>query len=316
MINMLKIETTSKSNGAISQNLVVLNLNTALWIFIVVLSTYSYRANAQFDYSSFRDDLYPKSPQAAGLAKYVDYPVDKSSGVINVSIPIYTIKARGFELPISLDYHTGGVKVDQLATSVGLGWVLNAGGMITRTVKGTWPDEAGGVGYGGYLVNGKIPDNYQTILTRAFPPPSGIYPPEPEWDMQPDQFYLNCAGLTGSFIHDYQGNIHLIPEQDIKIEDISTIGMFNSWQVTRPDGTKFIFRDTEKSRVEFKIWNGSLQQQYPGVNNVSSAWMVNEIITSKNDKIEFIYGSEEVVKDFVSTSGFDAGKYCKGTGIY
>src|SRR5690606_19671137 len=110
-------------------------------VFLAFLISPNIIAQNGWSYRSFKDDFFPKSPNAEGLARYVEYPVDKSSGALNLSIPIHTIKIRGFELPISLDYHTGGIKVDQQSTSVGLGWVLNAGGLITRTVQGTYPDE-------------------------------------------------------------------------------------------------------------------------------------------------------------------------------
>jgi hypothetical protein len=118
--------------------------------------------SAQFSYAKYRDDFHPKSPNTEGLLRYIEWPVDKSSGTLNITIPIHTLKVNGFELPISLDYHTGGIKVNQLASSVGLGWVLNTGGILTRTVKGDATDEDGigpiyGSG-GGYLsCRGMIP---------------------------------------------------------------------------------------------------------------------------------------------------------------
>lgn len=83
----------------------------------------------------------PASADAAALGKYGSIPVSPYTGVPNISIPLYTIKSGDLTLPISLSYHAGGIKVEEMASSVGLGWVLNAGGAITRTVRGL-PDEA------------------------------------------------------------------------------------------------------------------------------------------------------------------------------
>ena len=77
----------------------------------------------------------PKSPTAYSFAKYVDYPVSYYTGVPNISIPLYEISVGGLNIPISLSYHASGITASQEATRVGLGWSLNAGGMISRTVK-------------------------------------------------------------------------------------------------------------------------------------------------------------------------------------
>src|SRR5580700_1992183 len=76
------------------------------------------------------------SPTAAALGKYGDIPVSYNTGIPNVSIPIYTVKAGSLSLPISLSYHASGLKVQEQASWVGAGWSLNAGGVITRTVVG------------------------------------------------------------------------------------------------------------------------------------------------------------------------------------
>lgn len=68
------------------------------------------------------------TPNAASLGKYGDIPVSHHTGVTNISIPIYTIQEGDINLPISLDYHSSGIKVDEVASWIGLGWSLNVGG--------------------------------------------------------------------------------------------------------------------------------------------------------------------------------------------
>ena len=76
------------------------------------------------------------APNAAALGKYGDYSVGNFTGVPDISIPIYTVQDGSLSLPISLSYHASGVKVAEMASWVGAGWSLNAGGIITRTVLG------------------------------------------------------------------------------------------------------------------------------------------------------------------------------------
>ena len=76
--------------------------------------------------------IIPPSPNASALFKFTDVPVSIYTGTANVSVPIYTIQAKGLSVPISLDYHTGGIKLKEEAGWVGLGWALTAGfGMVT-----------------------------------------------------------------------------------------------------------------------------------------------------------------------------------------
>src|SRR5688572_23473055 len=87
--------------------------------------------------------VIPPSPDAAALGKYGDIPVNYSSGVPDISLPVYTITQSGLQVPISVSYHAGGIKVEERASWVGLGWSLNAGGAITRSIVGL-PDEDDG----------------------------------------------------------------------------------------------------------------------------------------------------------------------------
>lgn len=76
------------------------------------------------------------SPEAASLGKYGNIPVSEYTGVPQISIPLHTVRSGELELPVSLSYHASGVKVNQEATWVGLGWDLFAGGCISRVVSG------------------------------------------------------------------------------------------------------------------------------------------------------------------------------------
>ena len=90
----------------------------------------------------FINQVIPPAPNAASLGKYGAIPVDKFHALPNISIPIYTIQVDDISVPISISFHASGHKVGERASWVGLGWSLNAGGVITRSMQGG-PDENG-----------------------------------------------------------------------------------------------------------------------------------------------------------------------------
>lgn len=83
----------------------------------------------------------PSSPEAALFQRFGDIPVGYYTGTANISIPIYTIKEGGLEIPIELRYNSSGIRVSDEATWVGLGWDLTPGGAIVQEVKGQRDDE-------------------------------------------------------------------------------------------------------------------------------------------------------------------------------
>jgi len=68
--------------------------------------------------NQFKEPI-PRTPNAASLGKYVDIPVGYHTGVPNISIPIYTVQEGELSLPISLSYHSSGIKVNEVASWVG-----------------------------------------------------------------------------------------------------------------------------------------------------------------------------------------------------
>ena len=78
----------------------------------------------------------PQSPEAAAFAEYGRQDVALFTGKAGVSVPIGSVQGKSLSIPVALTYSGGGVKVEQIATEVGLGWNLQVGGMVTKEVKG------------------------------------------------------------------------------------------------------------------------------------------------------------------------------------
>src|SRR5687767_7135362 len=75
-------------------------------------------------------------PVVSGLYQYMTIPVGLYNGVPQIEIPLYTVSDKSISLPLSLSYHASGIKMDECASDVGLGWTLKCGGMITRITRG------------------------------------------------------------------------------------------------------------------------------------------------------------------------------------
>lgn len=190
------------------------------------------------------------SPNSASLGKYVDIPVNYHTGIPNISIPIYNLSVGQLSLPIGLNYHAGGLRVDESASWVGAGWSLNAGGVITRVVKDK-PDERKANNenqdYGYFSDYGLSTVHEAGLSVSQY---TELY------DSEPDLFSFNFNGYSGQFYFNDDRTPMVIPEQDLKIEYVypsgpwtnspglwgSTLGRcIESFIITTPDGTKYYF---------------------------------------------------------------------------
>ena len=74
------------------------------------------------------------SPDINMMVRRISTPANKYTGIMNINIPIYTMQTSGGNVSVGLNYYSSGTKVDEYATTVGLGWKLNGGGKITRVI--------------------------------------------------------------------------------------------------------------------------------------------------------------------------------------
>ncbi len=248
--------------------------------------------------------LTPPSPNASSLGKYGEIPVSLYTGIPNISIPLHTVKSRSLELPISLSYHAGGIKVEEISSWVGLGWSLSSGGVITRSVRGQPDDIASG--YFGtrstmstlaqkpiYLNYVGIPNDFtletgngsdtdlmalDQILSQTM-------------DSESDIFHFNFGNYSGKFYMDSNGDFVSIPIQAMKIEyasgTIPSVPGATRWKVTMEDGVQYIFGsslDGTRNAIE-RNDNGSLVTP-------NTAWYLLEVISPDNDRIDLYYTAD------------------------
>jgi hypothetical protein len=235
--------------------------------------------------------ILPPSPLAAAFARYGEIPVDYSTGVPDIQVPLYTIKCGSLELPINISYHGSGIKVQDIASPVGLGWVLNAGGVISRTILGRDDDVN--------IVSG-IP--FRTVaqigLARTQATTDGL---KMDWesqlndlandmfDLQSDRYTYNFNNHAGVFRKNFINNQFVqIPYSPIKITKVLTGGSY--FEVADENGIKYEFKARED-----EIMSGS------------TSWWVTKMTSANNeDVIEFIYkaGEQLATKNYTETFEF------------
>lgn len=109
---------------------------------------------------------YFRTPEASVFMKYGEESVNEYTGTADISVPLYTIKCKDIEIPLVLRYDASGIKVEQEASWVGLGWNLMVGGCINYVCAG------GHDMYGAPDIDNKVWTEYLTsdfsISTSAF----------------------------------------------------------------------------------------------------------------------------------------------------
>src|SRR5438067_4398929 len=133
------------------------------------------------------------SPTAASLGKFGDVPVSLYSGVPEIGIPLFAAKGKTLELPIALRYHAAGIQVQEIGGWVGLGWALDAGGTITRTVRGLVDESLNGYYNTGqtFYDEGNWQNPPGTLINNIV---------NETLDGEPDLFFFSFAGRSGQFV--------------------------------------------------------------------------------------------------------------------
>lgn len=80
--------------------------------------------------------IVPVSPAVTDMGKYQSYPVSHCTGIPDITIPLYEIVAGEVTIPVSLSYHSAGLKPKERSGVAGTGWTLNLEPSVSRQIRG------------------------------------------------------------------------------------------------------------------------------------------------------------------------------------
>lgn len=287
-------------------------IEQSLKYLITVLITFSVKIQSQNLQS-----ISPFTPEMSNLVKRVDIPLNYSSGALNYSLNLYTLKLRNLELPITLNYASTGFKPDVNSSNIGLGWDIEVGGKISHTIKGLddlqYPNESAYFPEGEFPVDRPLKMNYfepefqlnpysiyshpeYSFLTSD--PNSNLSPGStfrPHWginaDTQPDIFYYSFPGKSGKFFLDKTKTGRQMPmgKEQISYE----VGKF---KIIDTSGN--IYEYATKDLILMDSGSIIISGAYPTGNtstNYSNFYLSK--IYSQNDVVEFVYENVEYAYD-------------------
>lgn len=227
--------------------------------------------------------VIPASPVAAGLGSYGATNVSLYTGTPSISVPLYDIKSGSLSLPISLSNHGGGIKVEEVATWVGLGWNLSAGGAIIRNIAGNddFDLQYGGYGYINQTEHLRDILTWAPIATRQHVLSSIAIG---QYDGEPDIFQINCPGLTGKFFYNQDAQAFIFsPNQKTKITHDA---QYTEWVLTNTSGIQYTFNVVEENVQSSKF--------------TKTAWFLSQIKDLKTtDVINFEYEAFQHYMDHI-----------------
>lgn len=233
--------------------------------------------NANFQNNSYVASLIPATPEAAALGTYGNNPVSLGSGVASIPIPLYQIKQKDLSLDLSLSYHGGGVRLEEVAPWTGLSVSLVGLGTITRTIRGSKADELTNgfisISYNLDNINDWYQDGSHPTEVNQF---KNDYTATDPIDTEADLFNFNFGKYAGKFVyHRTDGIFYTVPRQNLKLDHNSD---FSGWTITTEEGIKYVFGTSEITTSVVSNCSSSVTGAGT-IPNAPTAWHLTQIIS-------------------------------------
>lgn len=301
-------------------------------------SLYDY-SNNEINATLVEPGTFAGYPYTSSPGGFYGGKMDLYSGTNNILFPIWTIGVPGISVDVSIGYCASGIKTDQLASNVGLGWSLNAGGCIKRLTRG-YPDDSH-PSYMGWVKEAIQIGSSQTSgeLSNSFSPTNnpplyfardqlGLLLGFPETgsnpfgsDTEPDIYIIECPNIGGSFM--FTGELENGDEQKPVIVSLNksnnrivvnydSDGYFDSFVVTDELGNKYTF-STKEYVDTWIVTHHDANGQPTGYfkanfttgatlnkNNVT-AWFLDKIESPSGELVNFTYEKEQFIPDQTSS---------------
>lgn len=258
--------------------------------------------------------VIPPTPNAAALGKFGEIPVNYSTGIPSIGHPIYSWTKGKLSVNLGLNYHAGGVKVEDIASDVGLGWALTGVGRVSRTVRGVPDDDY----INGYMHTPNLPqipthcydasqfynsspfqidnDNFNACIavTTTNHPQSPLIRDIADniRDGEQDVFSFNINGKSGKFFINKNKVPTLIDQSNIKISFTSypispnlapPCGRIKDFTIIDDNGIKYVFEEKETQSSETTTI-GNLSLSVNPTSSYVSSWLLTKIINPETNE--------------------------------
>ena len=264
-------------------------MNRFIIAAFVAASCLVYRASAQ------EVNTNPVELPSATVWEFVKYnnaAANLYTGTVCIEIPVYTYEDSDFTIPVSLGYSSNGFKPNIQAPAAGHEWSLNAGGTVTRIVRGL-PDEERNLSTFGFMethndstltgvgqldgfTTGWDNDGIEAVSPTLFYAPYGWDNTSMLFDMEPDIFYFNFLGYSGKFQLGYDGAVHFYDTNTKDSEFALEIPRYDLNEITIVTGDGFRY-----------TFGTGLAREFSG--KTGTSWKLSEITAPNGRKVTFEY---------------------------
>ena len=152
------------------------------------------------------------------ISRFPNSDVNYYTGVANIKIPLQNINVRDYNINLNLNYYAKGIKVEQEATYVGLGWDLNYGG-------GTIVRQAGQ----------RVPGDPCNKINNSL-----------------DNYNYSFGNHNGKFYIDEFGKGIIVDQEDLKISYFWSTEQIR-FEIVDVDGTIYKFNTSDYSNLIYYL---------------------------------------------------------------
>jgi YD repeat-containing protein len=192
-------------------------------------------------------NFVPAAPSTAALLEHINLSYENPLGKTNASFTLATLECNDIRLPIAIQYDYDGFKPQSDASSIGLGWNLNAGnGAIIKQIGGSednfvadalslgLPQYPTSKASAGLWFKGK-PALWRSNVCLS------------DKDLQPEIYYINLMGKSIKMFKDLSGVIYTSPQVNWEISGTDQ----NGYTIITESGAICTFDTKQNSSVSY-----------------------------------------------------------------
>jgi len=258
-------------------------------------------------------EYYVPSPQTSDFVKYGNIPVSHYTGNLGLQIPVYNHSDKDFNIDVSIGYNSSGFVPNKQPGIIGMNFFLNAGGVITRDIKGIPDDRIGhpesanqspfvhGLWYG----LKRDQDAYSSANIFSFN--EGQATTHMDWalgdvlanyyETTSDIYSFNFMGCRGKFIIGQDKEAHVFGIEGSNTFDVDLTGYSDQFDdMNYPNNSTIIIKTGDGYKYTFGGSNEKLEYRLQvdidselGSDPAIVSWYLAEIEVPHGRKVNFAY---------------------------